>query len=188
MGNELPSASTFEDMYMDDEQKPLTIQEEMNQNIAVAIDHTINTYQENNYEQLRRNQFTDCWDLSKSHNMQLSNYSSKIIHYEHQNNTLKSPKWVSVFGTKIVCQNEYKRWRIKIVPTNNNNKLRGYGKRVNIFIGICDHLLTGPAYGSNDLFWQYPHFGYGYGNNGKIFHLNKKGESYGLRYKIGDII
>eukprot|EP01084_Bolivina_argentea_P012854 24072_1 len=141
----------------------------------------------------QHNQLTDCWCIDNHNN-------NEYIYCNHNTIRLK-PKyknqWISCLGSKIVTKGEYKRWIIKILPTNTNKKytklLRGGNKSIaKVMIGIIDvnclierergNIINGP-------FWIKPYFGYAYGGEkGKKYHNSSIGMTYSSKYKIGDII
>eukprot|EP01084_Bolivina_argentea_P072628 131874_1 len=197
MGTELsttPTSDILAEIHTTEEEEPLAQTESITNNPTISLVQNITSISPTdkhtltNHMSPRGNQFSDSWDLSRSPNMELSKDSSKIIHCKQHINKINSPKWVSGFGTTVVSKNQYKRWRLQIISKNNNNKKLN-NKSVNIFIGISDNRITDSNHGTNDLFWVYPYFGYAYyGNNGKKFHLDKRGKIYGKKYRLGDII
>eukprot|EP00483_Globobulimina_turgida_P006054 UN06064 len=141
----------------------------------------------------QQNELTDCWDIeNQNYNKHIwCNYHTIRLKQRYKNNN----KWISCFGTKIVTKGEYKRWQIKILPSNfesdNDKRYIKKGGTAKVMIGVVDidsvsERQRGTAL--NSQFWMSPHFGYAFcGENGKKYH-NSTGETFSKKYKIGDTI
>jgi len=102
----------------------------------------------------------------------------------------KNKEWISFFGTKIVSKGEYKRWDLKLLANKNRNGFNN--KTVKVMIGVIDVNTLNERERGNAIpceFWNMPKFGYCVcGQTGKKYHIEKKGNAYTSKWKIGDTI
>jgi hypothetical protein len=142
------------------------------------------------------NQLSDCWDIENPASnpyIIFNNNLSNTISVKTDSNTNRA-QWISVFGTKIVTKGEYKRWQIKILPNTDipNNVSRNTNKAVKCMIGVVDIDSISAGERGNAIqsaFWLLPRIGYCFGGEkGRKYHIDKKGKSYGHKYKVGDTV